>query len=281
MKVASPHQTPSANPKPRTGVDEKVAFEDEALQSRYLGSIPFDHWSPFYGFGGYHHCPGGLGWGRSIYRDTPIYEPDGKPRVDVKNEQVKANPYSVPLFGALGAAGGGAVGAGIGALVAHFSGLPSAVTTGALGLLGGVAGGVGLAHYAAGDRVRLEWREFSINEKQLDGFYEFVSPHYDTECHTVNDGDGKSHQECRQVQHGYDHSYSPDVRYWQVGSYVGPQVVHYQASSGEWKPETPKTDDTDKPIEGPPPSKPTPPTPPTTPPADAEGSSDPGQQKKS
>lgn len=250
------------------GVNEKVAFENEALQSKYLGSIPTSHWSPFLGFGGYRHAPGGVGYGTPIYRDTPIYEPDGKPRVDVTEKHIKANPYSVPLFGALGAVGGGAVGAGLGALLAHFTGLPMGLVTGGAGAVGALGGGLGLANYAAGDNVRLEWRDFPIQEKQLEGYYETVTPHFETHYRTVNDGDGKSHQESYQVQNGYDHSFSPDVRYWNVGSFVGPQVVHYQEKSGEWKPtNAPPQVDGDKPLEGPPPSKPVGPVPATEPPA--------------
>lgn len=232
-------------PRPKP-VDQTETYEKEALQSRYLGSIPHDHWSPFGFSGGYHHCPGGVGHGRGIYRDTPIYEPDGKPRVDVVTEHIKARAYSVPLFGALGAVGGGGLGYGLGLLLSHFTGLPPGLTAGVAAGAGAVGGGLGLAGYAAGDRVRLEWREFGIHEKELVGYYETVTPHYEQHCHTTTDSEGKSKTECHSVQNGWNHSFSPDVRYWTVGSYVGPQVVHYQESSGEWKPD-PRPEDGDKP----------------------------------
>lgn len=232
-------------PRPKP-VDEKVTYEDQTLQERCLGHIPYDYWSPFGFIGGYTHCPGGLSSGRPIYRDTPIYEPDGKPRVDVKDEHIRAQAYSVPLFGALGTAGGGALGYGLGALLTHFTGLPSPLVPGLLAGTGAVAGGLGMAGYAAGDRVRLEWREFPIHEKELEGYYETVSPHYEQRCRTTTDSKGQSHTECETVQNGWNHSFSPDVRYWEVGSYVGPQVVHFQESSGEWKPTSEKVE-TDKP----------------------------------
>jgi len=250
-------------------VNEKVSYEDEALQSRYLGSIPSDYWSPWMGFGGYRHAPGGVGYGYPIYRNTPIYEPDGQPRVEVVNQQVHAKAYSVPLFGALGAAGGGAVGAGLGALISHFAGIGGALPMGVAGALGAVGGGLAAANYAANDRVRLEWREFPIHEKELEGYWEHVTPHYETRCTTVSDGNGKTHQECHQVQNGWNHTFSPDVRYWQVGSYVGPQVVHYQQGSGEWKPDAAPVDESEKPKEGVDPNhppKPNTPTPATEPP---------------
>ena len=216
-------------------VNEKVTFENESLQSRNLGNIPNDYWSPFGFMGGYTHAPGGVSYGRPIYRDTPIYEPDGQPRVDVTTQQIKAQAYSVPLFAALGAAGGGGLAYGAGLLLSHFTGLPAGLTAGVAAGVGAAAGGIGLAGYAAGDRVRLEWREFDIREKELVGYYESVSPHYEQHCHTETDSEGKSHQECETVQNGWNHNFSPDVRYWKVGSYVGPQVVHYQEKSGEWK----------------------------------------------
>ena len=227
-------------------VDEKVSFEMESLQTRNLGSIPHDYWSPFIGFGGYHHAPNGVGHGRSIYRDTPIYEPDGKPRVDVTNQHIQAQAYSVPLFAGLGAVGGGGLGYGLGLLISHFTGLPATLTSGVSAGLGAVSGGLGMAGYAAGDRVRLEWREFDIHEKQLVGYHESVTPHYEQRCRTVTDSDGKSKTECETVQNGWDHSFSPDVRYWKVGSYIGPQIVHFQESSGEWKPDA-GPQETDKP----------------------------------
>ncbi|MBT9587353.1 hypothetical protein IV102_28690 [bacterium] len=232
-------------PRPKP-VDENVSYENAALQTRDLGSIPHDYWSPFGFMGGYTHCPGGVGHGRSIYRDTPVYEPDGKPRVDVTSEHVKAQAYSVPLFAGLGAVGGGGLAYGIGLLVSHFTGLPSQLTAGIAAGVGAAAGGIGLAGYAAGDRVRLEWREFDIREKELVGYYESVSPHYEQRCHTTTDSEGKSKTECESVQNGWNHSFSPDVRYWSVGSYVGPQVVHFQENSGQWTPDA-RPEDGDKP----------------------------------
>lgn len=274
MKIESKglvNQLTAPRPEP---VNEKVSFEEESLQSRYLGSIPSDYWSPWMGFGGYHHAPGGVGYGYPIHRNTPIYEPDGKPRVDVVDKQIKANAYSPVLFGALGAAGGAAVGAGIGALVGHFASISKALPMGVAGTLLAGAGGLALAHYAANDRVRLEWREFPIHEKELEGYWESVTPHYETRCTTVSDGNGKSHQECHQVQNGWNHTFSPDVRYWQVGSYVGPQVVHFQQGSGEWKPDAPAAPETaEKPKEGVDPThppQPNTPTPATEPPPQAK-----------
>lgn len=230
-------------PRPKP-VDEKVHYEKEALQSRNLGYIPHDHWSPFPGLGGYQHAPGGIGHGRAIVRDTPLYEPDGAARVNVVQEHIKAQAYSVPLFGALGAVGGGGLAYGAGLVLSHLSGLPSGLTSGVAAGLGAVAGGLGLAGYAAGDRVRLEWREQDIREKELIGYYKTVTPHYEQRCRTTTDGDGKSKTECETVQNGWNHSYSPDVRYWKVGSFIAPAVVHYQEELGTWQaPSTPQDED--------------------------------------
>ena len=151
-------------------VNETVSYEEEVLRTRYLGSIPNDYWS-YSPFGsGYTHAPGGVSHGVGIYRDTPVYEPDSKPRVDVVNRHIKAKAYSVPLFGALGAVGGGGLGYGIGLALSHFTGLPTGITAGATAAVGAAAGGIGAAGYAAGDRVRLEWREVPIHEKELRGY---------------------------------------------------------------------------------------------------------------
>lgn len=147
-------------------------------------------------------------------------------------KRVQAAPYSVPLFAAGGLAAGGAVGAGIGALAAHLTGLPVPLTTGVVAGVAGLAAAIGAGNYAAGDAVKLEWREYGIQEKKLVGYTESVSPHLETRCTTTTDSEGKSKTECVTYQDGWDHDFTPDVRSWEVGSYVGPKVVHYQKTSG-------------------------------------------------
>lgn len=219
-------------PRPKP-LDETVSYEDQKLQSRYLGSIPHDYHS--YSSWGEGYVSGSSNGGRGIYRDTPVYEPDGKPRVDVTTERIQARAYSVPLFGAGGAVAGGALGFGAGALIGHLTGASIGLVGGIVGGVAGLAGAWGAAHYAAGDNVRLEWREQPINEKRLAGYYHNVSPHYVQRCRTETDKDGKSTQHCWQEQQGWNHTFSPDVRYWKVGSHVAPKVVHFQ--DGAWKPE--------------------------------------------
>lgn len=223
---------------PGKDLDVTVSYEKEHLQSRYLGSIPSDHWSysPF--GGGYTSCSihGCNDGSQSIYRNTPVYEPDGEPRVDAVTERIQASPYSVPLFAAGGATLAGAAGFGLGLLAAHFTGLPSTLTAGITAGVAALAGGFAAGNYAAGDAVKLEWAQNGINEKKLVGYTEHVSPHYETRCHTTTDSDGKSHTECETVQNGWDHSFSPDVRAWEVGSFVGPKVVHYQQKDGGFEP---------------------------------------------
>ncbi len=215
---------------PSKDLDVVVTYETERLQSRYLGSIPHDYRSYFGGIGGYTSCDGGRcsSGGRSIYRNTPVYEPDREPRVDTVTRRVQASPYSVPLFATGGAVLGGGLGFGAGMLLSHFTGLPSMLTAGIAAGVAGLGAGFAAGNYAAGDAVKLEWREYSIDEKKLDGYYESVTPHYETRCRTVTDSDGKSKQECETVQEGWDHTFRPDISAWSVGSYVGPKVVHYQ-----------------------------------------------------
>ena len=255
-KGEAPPEEPAASPvketpaedipkQPGKELDVTVTYEKAKLQSRYLGSIPSDHWSysPF--SSGYTRCgPSGCNvGGQGIYRNTPVYEPNKEPRVDTRTDRIQASPYSVPLFAAGGAVAGGAAGFGLGMLFGHLTGLDTTIS----GIVGasalGIASSVGAGTYAAGDAVKLEWREFDIREKELVGYTEYVTPHYETRCRTTTDSDGKSTQECETVQNGWDHSFSPDVRYWSVGGYVGPKVVHYQKRDGELKPVE------DKPVE--------------------------------
>jgi hypothetical protein len=223
---------------PGKNLDVTVSWEKEKLQSRHLGSIPRDYHSYSGWGGGYTSCDSGgcHAGGRGIYRNTPVYEPDSEPRVDAVTQRIQAAPYSVPLFAAGGAAAGGAVGAGLGLLVSHLTGLPASITAGVGAGVAGIAAGIGAGKYAAGDHVRLEWRENGIHEKRLAGYREYVSAHYETRCWTETDSDGNQTQECETYQDGYDHSFSPDVRYWEVGSYIGPKVVHFQKKDGQLLP---------------------------------------------
>ena len=237
---ASPKETAQKDiPKePGKDLDVTVSWEKERLQSRRLGSIPHNYHSYSSWSEGYVSCgTGGCNTGgRGIYRDTPIYEPDGKPRVDAVTERIQASPYSVPLFAAGGAAAGGAVGAGLGMLVSHLTGLSPGITMGVAAGAVGLAAGIGAGKYAAGDHVKLEWRENQIHEMRLAGYTEHVSAHYETRCHTERDSDGKETRHCETYQDGWDHSFSPDVRHWEVGSFIGPKVVHYQKKDGELLP---------------------------------------------
>lgn len=223
---------------PSKNLDVTVSYERERLRSRYLGSIPRDYWSYSYGSSGYTSCGinGCNDGSNAVYRNTPVYEPDGEPRVDAMTRRIKASPYSVPLFAAGGAALGGALGFGAGVLLSHLTGLPASLSAGLGAGVGGLAGGFAAGNYAAGDAVRLEWREVEIHEKKLVGYSESVSPHMTTRCETRTDSDGKSKTECTTYQDGWDHSFSPDVRYWEVGNYVAPVVVHYRKKDGEFQP---------------------------------------------
>ena len=223
--------TAKASEVPNRSLDIPVTYEDSVLKSRYLGSMPSDYHSYSSWGEGYTSCgPSGCNAGsQSVYRSTPVYEPDSEPRVQTVTEQVTAKAYSVGLFATGGTVGGGAVGAGLGYLASALTGLPAAVTVGVGAAVGGALGGTLAGKKAAKDRVKLEFREFAIHEKKMVGYRETVSPHYETECRTVTDSDGESHQECETVQRGWDHEFTADVRRWEVGSYVGPKVVHYDA----------------------------------------------------
>lgn len=224
---------------PSKNLDVTVSYERERLKSRYLGSMPRDYWSYSSYSSGYTSCgEGGCNIGSvSVYRDTPVYEPNGEPRVDAVTKRLKASPYSVPLFAAGGAALGGAIGFGAGILLSHLTGLPTELSAGLGAGLGGLATGFAAGNYAAGDAVRLEWSEQKIHEKKMVGYQESVSPHMTTRCETRTDSDGKSKTECVTYQDGWDHRFSADVRYWEVGNHVAPVIVHYRKKDGEFKPD--------------------------------------------
>lgn len=199
-----------------------------------LGSIPadYDSWSGWEGRERIYFRDGNKEasnrYGRSvnIWRAQPTYNPDGSPRMKDVTETIVAKPKSsvtTPiLWGAAGAAVGGLVGAIVGGLSGFSPGLSASVGAG-LGVLGGGAFGY---NDAQTDRVKLEWKETNITEKDLQGYIHDV----DEERRYVCRGSGEDRR-CRWEHDGYEHDFSPIVDRKVVGTYHRPVVVHYKDNS--------------------------------------------------
>lgn len=196
-----------------------------------LGSIPADYDS-YSGWAGServyfrdHHREASNPYGRSvdIWRAQPTYNPDGTPRRVPVTETVVAEPKSpltTPLkWGAVGAAGGGLAGA----LLGFATGLGPAMGA-ALGAgVGATAGGIYGYRDAETDRVRLEWQETNITEKDLVGYLHEVTEDRRQVCY----GHGKD-RHCRWETEDYEHEFTPLIQERTVGTYHRPIVVHFK-----------------------------------------------------
>ena len=80
---------------------------------------------------------------------------------------------------------------------------------------------MGLAE-AKADRVRLEWQEVAVTEKELTGYIYEVDEDEEYVCTGFGDD-----QECHWETDDYEHEFTPIVEHTTVGKYYRPVVVHY------------------------------------------------------
>lgn len=215
-------------------------YDEPVYHSENLGRIPADYyqpaWNPYPWSGGgsiFYPIGGGtFGMGQvDVIRDVPDYNADGSAKKQSVTRTLTATTYDQQKrtigFGLAAAAAGAGAAALVG--VARGSGAgPVGMIVG--GLLGGVAGAAIGFKSAVGDKISEQWMTDSINHPTLIGYEQWTSPDYRTEyeTHTVQDGNGQSHQETtsRQVLQGWWTRYSPEIRWRDVGSYTYPTLQH-------------------------------------------------------
>jgi hypothetical protein len=175
-----------------------------------------------------------LGGEVKVWGDVPVKNADGTPRLSTREAELNLVPRSPLKYGLVSGLVSAGVGAALGAIGSGSQGIAARLGA-VLGALAraGLAGAWAAAHYAAGDDVRLEWREEPIVEKSLVGYHHNVYPHFVQRCSSETDGQGNTRQRCWTEQDGYDHRFSPDVNSWPVGSSIAPKVVHFQ--DGTWR----------------------------------------------
>ncbi|MGE0490835.1 MAG: hypothetical protein AB7S38_16630 [Vulcanimicrobiota bacterium] len=211
----------------RQKIDVEVTYDRPVTRRTKLGNIPYDYHSYSSHRDRYFtSCDQGAceGRGREVWRDLPVYGSDGKVAMETVTERIVASPDSAlwagVRWGLIGVAGGALVGTIAAAVTNSPLGLGASLGAAAGGALGGGLG----ANHAMGDRVRLEWQEKPVLERELAGYYHEVDSRYTTRC----DRDWDGHYRCRQVHDGYDHEFRPEVSGHSVGSYTAPVVVHYR-----------------------------------------------------
>lgn len=211
----------------RQPIDVEVTYRRPVLVKTKLGEMPQDYHSYSSHRDQYFtRCDEGAcdRGGQSVWRQTPLYESDGSPRLETVTERIVAYPANPWVEGAkwglVGVAAGGLVGA-----VASLAGGFDLRTAAGLGAgVGALAGGGFGAQYALGDQIRLEWQETPILEKTMTGYYHDVDSRYTQRCGYDWDGEWR----CRDEHDGYDHEFRAQVDNTRVGSYSAPVVVHYR-----------------------------------------------------
>lgn len=198
-----------------------------------LGSIPADFetysgWEKrerIYFRGDHREAENRYGRSRSIWRPQPTYNKDGSVKKSTFTETVIAEPKGEVGTAFKRGAVGALLGAGVGALVGGFGfgnfGAGAAVG----GALGGAAGAVIGHSEAKADRVRLEWQEVAVTEKELVGYIYEVEEDEEYVCRGFGDD-----RDCRWETDDYEHEFSPIIEKTRVGHYYKPVVVHYTES---------------------------------------------------
>lgn len=85
------------------------------------------------------------------------------------------------------------------------------------------------------DNVELVWKNHDVKDPTMEGYYHNVSEvgHYIDVPNGV-DSDGNTTYRSEYVVDGYQHRYTPEIRYDKVGSYTSPEFEH----SNKWTPIT-------------------------------------------
>jgi len=223
---------PPNNGKGRLEVD--ITYSGPKQVDTRLGSIPADyeswtgweHTERIYFRDGHKEASNPYGRSQNIWRKQPTYKSDGTPEMVETTQTIVAKPKSEITTPLLWGAGAGVVGGLAGAILGLATGM-SAGTGAAIGAsVGAAAGGVLGYRDANTDRVRLEWQETNITEKELVGYIHDVDEDRRRVCH----GSGED-RDCHWETDDYEHDFRPIVDETVVGTYHRPVVVHYKDRS--------------------------------------------------
>lgn len=221
-------------------------WQEPVTQRERLGSIPSDDYEstwwpgPYYGStmsteSSHYASSGNCEMGnQDVYREVPVYGPDGKPTFETVTKTLSEDPYSANKSGWISAATGAALGglAG-GGLRAILGGASPATLVGVVlaGAAAGGAAGLGVGRHAVKEDTVVEtWNDASVVHPRLVGYRHEIDPDtYTTqECHTEHKPNGQTEQSCQTVTHlrGYEHNYYPIIEGTKVGDYRFPSLQH-------------------------------------------------------
>lgn len=144
-----------------------------------------------------------------IYRNNPILEVDGSPRMRQLSKHFEDAPKGPVSAGSLWAIIGGATAGTLGVLGGALMGSP--ILGGVIGaVVGGVGAGAVGAYVNRGDRIRLVYDVHPIIDTKYVGFKEEIVP------------------ATQLGEKGYQHRFKPELRETKIGEYKVPRIEHYR-----------------------------------------------------
>ena len=221
-------------------------WKEPVMEQKRLGSIPQDQYEsvfmpgPFYGSDFNTTSSVSLNGqtpeagGQDVWRNVPVYEADGKPKMTEVTKTLTEDPYDTKKSSLISAGVGGALGvaaaAGLTAILGH-GGAAMAVSS----LLGGAAGG-GAGYLIGqkstqGDTIVEKQVTANINHPSLVGYEHTIDPDVTYQAHTHypdhhHSQDGEPHTDTIKILRGYQHTYSPEISNRAVGTYTYPTLEH-------------------------------------------------------
>lgn len=200
-----------------------------------LGSIPANFDSSSEGRSGEYAFPtdereaeNRYGRSREVWVAYPQFDTQGAVKTHTVTETLVARPESGIEGKIMASTVGVLVGGFAGLVVGEALGFNPFITAGVGAAAVGSAGFGLAAHHASKNRVRLEWQETTLTQKELVGWRLSTSTNYKEECY----GFGKN-KRCQTVIDDYSHYHTPIFDETPVHTYHRPVVVHYREGSEE------------------------------------------------
>ncbi|GMU56349.1 MAG: hypothetical protein AMXMBFR33_54950 [Candidatus Xenobia bacterium] len=190
-----------------------------------LGSVPRDYVEgrgllPQHGLGSVKKHDTNEGGPVEVYRDVPVYDEQGAPRLETVTETLSEKPYD-PKKRSVGYAILGGLTAG--AAAGSFCG-PVGTVLGAVA--GAVTGGVLGFRSAENDQVEEVWHDRPINHPRMEGSTEYTVPIPEPRERYVKQADGRYERKTSWRIGGYYHHHRPDIKQEKVGEYREPELEH-------------------------------------------------------
>lgn len=203
------------------------SYDRPVTNRERLGGVPRDHYEasrlPRHGLGKVDRRPGAEGGPVDVYRDVPLYDENGEPRMENVTVTLTEEAYE-PKRRGLGCGFVGAVAGALGAATLLAAGPVGIAVAAGVGALAGKALGNSTAE---GDEVQEVWEDRTIVHPHMEGHTEYTIPVPDFErrCSVDENGERDCSVEITGIR-GYYHHHRPDIREDEVGSYTEPTLQH-------------------------------------------------------